>query len=226
MALPASHSLIDHLTEIAATTPTDTLEATSELWQVVRAQQGKDNAVARILAAVTHLAEQASRQQLNNRVLGAPSDYAVLLRLLTQPEALAHLTVRDPLAAARLRGLQVRERLLVAEGGVLTAEEAGAILGVTRQAIDNRRKRGSLLAVQLGRRGYRYPAWQFTADGVLPGLDRTLTALDGDGPWIQLAFLLNDNAWLDGRRPLDALRQGEVEAAVAAASQYGEQSAA
>jgi hypothetical protein len=177
------------------------------------------------LAAVTHLAEQTSSQQLN-RVLGAPSDYAVLLRLLTQPEALAHLTARDPLAAARLRGLQVRERLLAAEGGALTAEEAGAILGVTRQAIDNRRKRGSLLAVQLGRRGYRYPAWQFTSDGMLPGLDRTLKALADSSPWIQLAFLLNDNAWLDDRRPLDALRQGEVDATVAAARQYGEQSAA
>ena len=89
-----------------------------------------------------------------------------------------------------------------------------------------RRKRGSLLGLQLGRRGYRYPAWQFTADGVLPGLKESLKALDNASAWVQLAFLLNDNAWLDGRRPLDALREGHVNAVVEAAHQYGEQSAA
>ncbi len=225
MALPTSDRLIDRLADIATTTPPDTLEATSGLWQVVSEQQGKDDAVARILAAVTNLMKSTSNQQLG-RVLGATSDYAVLLRLLDQPEVLASLTERDPLAPARLRGLQVRERLLETDGGTLTAEESSHILGVSRQAIDNRRKRGSLLAVQLGRRGYRYPAWQFTADGVLSGLKETLVELADLSSWIQLAFLLNANAWLDGRRPLDVLRAGEVSAVVNAARQYGEQSAA
>jgi hypothetical protein len=225
MALPASHPLLDRLADVAADSPADTVEATTELLRVVSDQQGKDDAVARILAAVTNLARSTSNHQLN-QVLGAPSDFAVLLRLLTQPEALAFLAERDPLAPARLRGLAVRERLLAAEGGTLTAEEAAGTLGVSRQAIDNRRKRGGLLAVQLGRRGFRYPAWQFTADGVLPGLKETLAALGDLGPWVQLAFLLNDNAWLDGRRPLDALRAGEIEAVVDAARHYGEQSAA
>jgi hypothetical protein len=44
-------------------------------------------------------------------------------------------------------------------------------------------------------------------------------------PWIQLAFLLNDNGWLDRRRPLDALRAGDVDAVLNAARQYGEPSA-
>jgi hypothetical protein len=224
MALSASDRLIDRLADIATTTPTDTLEATSELWQVVSDQQGKDDAVARILAAVTNLAKSTSNHQLN-QVLGATSDYSVLLRLLAQPEALAFLAERDPLAPARLRGLQVRERLLAAEGATLTAEEASQILGVSRQAIDNRRKRGSLLAVQLGRRGYRYPAWQFTVDGVMPGLRETLKTLADQSPWIHLAFMLNANAWLDGHRPLDALRSGEFDAVLNAARQYGEQSA-
>lgn len=225
MALRAPDRLIDAVTELVPGTPSDTLEATSELWKVVSEQQGKDDSVARILVAITHLARESSSQELS-RVLGAPSDFAVLLRLLSQPEALSYLRQRDPLAPARLRGLAVRERLLASEGGALTAEEAARTLGVTRQAIDNRRKRGTLLGVQLGRRGFRYPAWQFTADGVLPGLDRTLKAMDDQSPWIQLAFMLNPNAWLDGNRPLDALRQGQVDAVRSAASQYGEQSAA
>ncbi len=225
MALRARTQLIDHLTALASSTPDDTLEATSDLWAVVSEQQAKDDPVARILGAVTRLARENSSQSLRD-VLGAPSDYAVLLRLLSQPDALAYLVERDPLAVARLRGLGVRERLLTAEGGTLTSEEAGQVLGVTRQAIDNRRKRGTLLAVPLGRRGYRYPAWQFGNGGVLPGLDRTLKALGDTGPWVQMAFMLNGNAWLDGRRPLDALRAGDLDAVVVAAGLYGEPSAA
>ena len=224
MSLPTSDLLVRHLTDAAATTP-NTLEATSELWDFVSDQQEKDDAVARILAAVVNLAKNSSLQELN-AVLAAPSDYAVLLRLLYQPEVMASLTRRDPLARARLRGLQVRERLLAAEGGVLTAEEAADLLGMTRQAIDNRRKRGKLLGVQMGKRGYRYPAWQFTPDGMLPGLSHALQALQDYSPWVQLSFLLNDNAWLDGLRPLDLLRQGDIDPVIEAAGKYGEQSAA
>jgi hypothetical protein len=224
MTLSTSDLLVRHLIDAAATTP-NTLEATSELWDFVSDQQDKDDAVARILAAVVNLAKNSSLQQLN-AVLAAPSDYAVLLRLLYQPEVMASLTRRDPLARARLRGLQVRERLLAAEDGVLTAEEAADLLGITRQAIDNRRKRGTLLGVQLGKRGYRYPAWQFTPEGMLPGLGQVLSALDDYSPWIQLSFLLNDNAWLDGLRPLDLLRRGKIDPVVDAAGKYGEQSAA
>lgn len=223
MSLPTDH-LTRQLTDAAAAMP-NTLEATTELWDLVGDQQEKDDAVARILGAVANLARRSSPSQLN-AVLAAPSDYAVLLRLLSQPEVMASVTRRDPLARARLRGLQVRERLLEAEGGTLTAEEAAALLGVTRQAIDNRRKRGGLLGVQLGRRGYRYPAWQFTPDGILPGLGQIRTALRDYSPWIQLAFLLNENAWLEGRRPLDLMRMGEIAPVIEAAEQYGEQSAA
>jgi len=210
---------------LATSTPPDTVEATSELWKVVRDQQGKDDAVARILVAVTRLAREASKQQLSE-VLGASSEYGVLLRLLNQPDALAYLSERDPLAPARLRGLEVRQRLLEAEGGVLTAGEVGSTLGITRQAVDNRRKRKTLIAVQLGKRGYRYPAWQFSGGQVLPGLDRILRVLGDLTPWMQMAFFLNDNAWLKNRRPLDLLRLGEIEPVLMAAQQYGEQSAA
>ena len=109
---------------------------------------------------------------------------------------------------------------------MLTAGEIGSTLGSTRQAVDNRRKRKTLIAVQLGKRGYRYPAWQFSGGQVLPGLDRILRVLGDLTPWMQMAFFLNDNAWLKNRRPLDLLRLGEIEPVLMAAQQYGEQSAA
>lgn len=46
----------------------------------------------------------------------APSDYAVLLRLLGSPRVMEALAEEDPLADARLRGLEARARLLEAEG--------------------------------------------------------------------------------------------------------------
>ena len=136
--------------------------------------------------------------------------------------------VRDaaPLFAALGDSTRLRIVGRLAGGAVLSIAALTAGTGVTRQAIDNRRKRGNLLAVQLGRRGYRYPAWQFTPDGVLPGLSQTLRALGDQSAWIQLSFLLNENAWLNGRRPLDLLRQGEIAPVIDAAAQYGEQSAA
>jgi hypothetical protein len=225
MAHPASSSLADRISNIAAGTPTETVAATSRLLETVQHSPSRNDSVARIVDAVTALTEESSGRALD-RIARADSDFDVLYNLIAQPEFLSRLAERDPLAPARVRALQMRERLIAAEGGALTAEQAASLYGITRQAIDNRRKRGSLLAVQLGRRGYRYPAWQFTETGVLAGLDRVLAALETSSPWTRIAFMLNANAWLDGRRPLDLLRAGEIDAVIRAADRFGEQSAA
>ncbi len=93
--------------------------------------------------------------------------------------------------------------------------------------MDNRRRAGRLLALTLGRRDYRYPLWQFSEGGVLPGLETVLKALSRLTPWMQAAFLLNGNYRLPrAERPLDALRRGEVEAVREAAQMYGAHGAA
>jgi len=51
-----------------------------------------------------------------------------------------------------------------------------SLLHLTRQAGQTTVK-GQLLVVSLGRRGYLYPAWQFQAGQVLPGLERVLASL-------------------------------------------------
>lgn len=233
-ASPAPRSVIqqsplERLADAASGAPIPAIDATSTLLERLgggsRAAQARQVSMTRVLHALADLAEHSSAETMAAAAT-AGSDYAVLLALLDQPEALASLRTRDPLAPARLRGLRSQHALLASEGGPLTAQEAGAILGITRQAVDNRRKRGKLVAVELGRRGYAYPAWQFQAGSILPGLDRVLAAFPESGDWAFIAFMLNGNAWLDGERPLDAVRAGRIEAVVRAAAQVGEQGAA
>jgi hypothetical protein len=127
----------------------------------------------------------------------------------------------DPLAAARARGIVIRDELLAREGGLLTVDQVAQQLRLSRQAVEKRRKAGRLLAVAIGRRGYAYPAWQFTAAGVLPGLPETLQALPVESPVMRVAFFLNPNTYLDGSTPLAELKAGNFEGVLRAARAYG-----
>lgn len=153
----------------------------------------------------------------------APTDYSVLVSALNSEEALAGIRAHDPLAGARLRGLEAKRKLIEAEGGALSSAQAARLLRITRQAVDKRRKEGKLLAVELGKKGFRYPAWQFG----LSGLEKVLAALKDRDSWEQLAFFLNPSAVLEDRTPLEVLQQGKGDIAdvLRAASVYGEQGA-
>lgn len=155
-----------------------------------------------------------------------PTDVAVLVRAFAHPDMLEPLRTDDPLAPSRLRGLQERERLLQAEGGTWDAATVGSHLRLTRQAVNRRRQKGALLALGAGRRGFIYPAWQFTRQGTVSGLEHVLDALRAHDPWMQQAFVLAPNVRLDGQTPLAALRTGRADEVVEAASAYGTHGAA
>jgi biotin operon repressor len=150
----------------------------------------------------------------------------MLIRALEAPGALAALLPRDPLVKARLRGLAVRQELLQREGGTLSAEQVAGHLGLSRQAVDKRRRAGKLIGLNIGRRGYAYPAWQLGRQGTLPGLEAALSELTIRDPWMQAAFFLSGDPRLDGATPLDELRRGNVDAVRRAAGGYGEHGAA
>jgi hypothetical protein len=90
--------------------------------------------------------------------------------------------------------------------------------------VDKRRERGTILALPRGGGEYAFPLWQFdegTRDGLLPGLTRVLRSFSVEDPWMRSEFMLAPDDRLGGKRPLDALREGEAEAALRTASAYG-----
>jgi hypothetical protein len=176
----------------------------------------------RALRAVARLSQQMGEASLREAV-SAASDYGVLLTALGSEPGMAALTPDDPLAKARLRGIEARKRLLEAEGGTLRAQQVASILNVSRQAAYKRYRAGRLLAVDCGRHGFAFPAWQFVPGGVLPGLEEVLATLTDFDPWMKLAFFLEANAATGGKTPLEALRRGKLKDALRAARVHGEQ---
>jgi hypothetical protein len=156
----------------------------------------------------------------------APTNLAVLMRALSSGELLEDLKAAEPLAPAFIRGIEAKRRMIEEHGGTLTSTEAAAILGVTRQAVDKRRQAGKLLAVSTGRHGYRYPAWQFSESGTIPGLEEVLAVLASHDEWMQLAFFVQSDPLLDGEAPLDSLKTGKLEQVLNSALMYGEHGAA
>jgi hypothetical protein len=179
----------------------------------------------RALRGIGQLAADATPETIA-AAAGSATDTEVVVRALEQPEALSLLSASDPLAAAKIRGLRAREQLLHAEGGTWDAKEAAEHLHLTRQGVNRRRRMGTLLALDVGRLGYRYPAWQFTRAGTLRGWEGTLAALGEHDPWMQLSFMLGANPRLDGETPLAALRAGRHQDVEAAAQAFGDHGAA
>jgi hypothetical protein len=174
----------------------------------------------RALRSIRHMTEEASTEAIA-AAAAAPTDTEAVVRALQQPETLAALAEADPLLPAKIRGLRERERLLSLEGGTWDAEAVARHLHLTRQGINRRRRTGTLLAIDVGRRGYRYPAWQFVSAGTLPGLESALEALRPHDPWMQLTFMVSPNVRLGNSTPLEMLRAGDRHKVIAAARAFG-----
>jgi biotin operon repressor len=181
--------------------------------------------MSRVLKAVDEIVQGLSTERIEEAT-SAPSDYLVLLNAMTAPTVVTQLTDKDPLAAAKLRGTERQQTLVKSGGGVLSAEETAHLLGISRQAVDKRRRQGQLIGLTQGRRGYAYPAWQFENGKTIEHLQKVLHPLREHDPWMQLSFFLNANDRLNGITPLQALRAGDVEQVAQAAQAYGEQGAA
>jgi hypothetical protein len=153
------------------------------------------------------------------------SNLQVLLTALRSPEMLPDLERHEPLASPYLRGLQAQQDLIKQAGGLISADDVAGILRLSRQAIDKRRIVGRLIAIPQGQRGFGYPACQFTARGLLPGLERLLLALNRSDAWMQLTFLLSPNLDLNNRSPLELLSDGRIDSVTKAASMFGDHGA-
>jgi hypothetical protein len=170
--------------------------------------------------------EKALPRELIDEASAASTDFMVLVEALTARSLATEIAANDPLATARLRGVERQQSLVEKSVGMLKGESAAKVLGISRQAVDKRRRQNRLVGLTQGRRGYAYPIWQFEGGKTLANLETVLDRLRNHDPWMQLAFFLNANDRLGGSSPLEMLRSGKVEPVLEAAASYGEQGAA
>jgi hypothetical protein len=133
-------------------------------------------------------------------------------------------TTESSLAKALARGISVREKMASEEGGSLSTEETARLLGVTKQSILNMYHAGKLLAWRSERQSaLRFPAWQLEGGRRLPGLDKAIAELNKNSAlddWAKIGFFLQSHSVSNDRRPLDLLREGDLETVLLAAQAY------
>jgi hypothetical protein len=162
----------------------------------------------RAVSALERIAGRASAKTLTD-ALAASTDVGSLAQLLSRSDVVGSAVVElDPLAPMLARNVEHRQKLLQLAGGALSAEEAGHTLGITRQAVDKRRRANTLLAVREGS-DWHYPACQFHQGEVLPGIADVVQGFATAGPWAALDFLLASDTVLEGSTPLQVLESGE-----------------
>jgi hypothetical protein len=165
----------------------------------------------RALSALERIARSVPTKALTE-ALATPTDVGALAHLLSRSEVVGSaVTDLDPLAPSLVRNVEHRQTLLTLAGGAVSAEEAGQVLGITRQAVDKRRRAGTMLAVREGS-DWRYPACQFHNGEVMAGIADVVRGFGSASPWVALDFLLASDTALAGRTPLQALRASDCDA--------------
>jgi hypothetical protein len=178
----------------------------------------------RVLRAVKSLEDDLTNARIDEATAAA-TDHLVMLEAVSSAPWVAELVSDDPVVAAKLRGLKLRQQMLETSGGTLTSEQVAKVLGISRQAVDKRRSSNQLLALTQGRRGYSYPSFQFDEGRTLKGMEEVLGKLSALDPWMQLSFFTSAHERLGGKTPIKALQDGLLEGVSRVASGYGEQGA-
>lgn len=165
--------------------------------------------IRRSLSALDRIAQNVTEQTLA-AALTAPTDVGALARVVADAAISDAATSElDPFAAGLARNAEHREQLVAMSGGLLSAENAGRVLGITRQAVDKRRISKRLLAVKQAS-DWRYPAFQFRNGSPPESLKSVIEILDDPNGWWSLDFLLAPDSVIENKSPFEALGEGPV----------------
>jgi hypothetical protein len=127
----------------------------------------------------------------------------------------------DPDAA----GERLVAEMQAAEGGAWTGPELeGGHFQLTPATLHRRRKEHRIIYWRDARHNFHYPKWQFTPGGaLLPGIQEVLAVFRSRDEWRIMSYFLGKRPQLGDLRPLDLLRQGEVETVLAHATIHAEE---
>jgi hypothetical protein len=182
------------------------------------------------MSAVDSVRKQAV-QEAEQRIVGIlrglqQLESTVVVELLSRAVSKAlPSSEKSAIAQALLRGIEAREQLKKEEGGSLSADETARVLGLnSKQAVIDRYNKGRLIGWTEKQGAIRFPVWQFNEHGqTLSGLEEILAIL-GKGKtldaWAKVLFFLNSRESLNHRRPLDLLRNDDVELLKGVAQRY------
>jgi len=162
--------------------------------------------VQRSMTAILRIARAETHEKLIE-ALAAPTDVGMIARAISNTEVASTAVAElDPFASLIAKGAEVKQALIRQAGGLLSASEVAKARGLSQQAIYKQRKSRKLFSVPYAGEE-KYPAVQFDREGrPLPGLSAVLAALNLDGPWGTLDFLLSPDTELDGLSPIEILR--------------------
>lgn len=121
----------------------------------------------------------------------------------------AALTPRD--LATRMLSLvpnPIRNPMADLVGPFYDTPRVQALLDVSKQAVSDRRKHGSVMAMRTGDGLWVYPVFQFEGRRIKPALTGVLRVFRGYDGWTACVWLTTTNDELGGRSPLTWLTQG------------------
>ncbi len=172
----------------------------------------RQTAALRMEKAVRRMLDHVSDETVHD-ILEESTDVDSIIHLLSNV-GVADVAAISPLAAAYLRGAEMKRQLLEEAGGAYSTGEVASLLQISEQAVHSRLSRHKLLAVSIGNDRHRFPTCQFDQNGVITGIDEFIAACNVSDPWMQLALLLDPQPALGGISILKALRTDQHDTAL------------
>ncbi len=124
-----------------------------------------------------------------------------------------------PLAQAKERGKKYRQESIQA---AFRSHVVTDLLNISDEDLAQLRRSNKLVFLDDGN-SYVYPKCQFDGDKIIDGIDRVIAELPIIEGWTQLIFLESGDPALNGDKPIDRLRVGDLATVVLAAGNYGQQ---
>ncbi len=110
---------------------------------------------------------------------------------------------------------------LFANPAMLTSDAFAQRLGVSRETVNQKRKRFEVLGLDGNARGFRYPEWQLIQGRPIPQLRELFARFENDA-WAVYRFLSTPQPALGGETGVDAIRHQRADQVLAVAQEMSQ----